>query len=151
MRLDYRRQEHMYRRIRTPARLLRLLCLISFGTLTSSMAKCTAEEPCAQFYFVQITDIHFGKDDNNQRARKVIESINGLPVKVEFVAQTGDLIHEKLAVESVVAEALEVIGTLKVPVHHVPGNHDVVRREHDALARIYKKTFGEFITSAKYK
>jgi 3',5'-cyclic AMP phosphodiesterase CpdA len=71
-------------------------------------------------------------------------------MKIEFVAETGDLTQQQLDDESVVAEALEVLGALKVPVYHVPGNHDIVRSKHDALAPIYKKHFGEFITEKEH-
>ena len=46
------------------------------------------------FYFVQMTDSHFGADDNLERGRRLVELINQLPVPVEFVAHTGDILAD---------------------------------------------------------
>jgi predicted MPP superfamily phosphohydrolase len=66
--------------------------------------------------FVHCTDIHHKGD--RAYLQSVIKRINA--ASPEFVCFTGDLIEEK----AFLAEALELIGTIRSPVYGVPGNHD---------------------------
>ena len=62
----------------------------------------------------------------------------------------GDLTQEKLENRSVVTNAIAILSQLKAPVHHVPGNHDILRRRHNVTSDIYKEHFGEFIEEEEY-
>lgn len=114
------------------------------------VAGCTRAEPAARtplatpasFYFVQLTDTHWGARDGIALTRRVVEMINDLPVKVEFVAVTGDLFSDSIRREEVVAEAVEVMKGLKVPVYYVPGNHDVLKEDVARTHSLFEKHFG---------
>jgi 3',5'-cyclic AMP phosphodiesterase CpdA len=103
-----------------------------------------------QFYFVQITDTHFGDEDNYERTRQVIQAINNLPLKIEFVVHTGDITMEMLEHTPTVNSVVELFKLLKPPVHYIPGNHDILRQKHDATMQAYRSHFGELITQYEY-
>ena len=77
------------------------------------------------FYFVQITDTHFGSDDNLERGRRVVERINQLPMPVAFVVHTGDILADLILDPRVVDQTLEVMSGLQPPLYYIPGNHEV--------------------------
>ncbi|MCK5160005.1 MAG: hypothetical protein KAQ99_00375, partial [Candidatus Aureabacteria bacterium] len=58
--------------------LISLLFIAEHGTY--------AQEPAeTHFYFVQITDTHFGEGDHLERTRKAVERINNLPMEIKCV------------------------------------------------------------------
>ncbi|MFH2141307.1 MAG: metallophosphoesterase [Bacteroidota bacterium] len=95
------------------------------------------------FYFVQISDTHLGEFSNDDRTEKIVNSINGLPFDIKFVAHTGDVFQNNVADKKVRSEAKEIFSKLKYPVFFVPGNHDI-------LASHYEKTRDAFIEFAGY-
>lgn len=108
------------------------------------------EQSTASFYFVQITDTHWGNGDNFERTRKAVEQINSLPMPIKCVIHTGDITNEKIEDESVVTKGLLILKDLKAPVHFVPGNHDILRSRHTETQKAYTKNFGSLITEAEY-
>ena len=110
-----------------------------------------AEAPAdAGVYFVQITDTHFGSRGNVERTAKAVRMINALPMKIQCVLHTGDITSERLTDEPTVASSLAVLKKLKAPLHLVPGNHDLVRRNHAEALAIYRKNYGKLLTEAQY-
>lgn len=105
------------------------------------------EVPRTQFHFVQITDTHFGSGDNFARAEQIATAVNRLPMPIEFVVHTGDIIMERLENPQVVARTREVLGRFRAPVYTLPGNHDLVRERHAAHLRIYREQFAELVTT----
>jgi 3',5'-cyclic-AMP phosphodiesterase len=80
--------------------------------------------------FVQITDTHFGPDKNYARhnyaswpcARDLVEIINNLPTKPDFVIHTGDVATQP-GVDAYELAA-ETFANLDMPIYFVVGNHD---------------------------
>ncbi|HEV3027513.1 MAG TPA: metallophosphoesterase [Planctomycetota bacterium] len=96
----------------------------------------------ADFMFVQISDTHIGfsKEPNKDPAstvREAIQKINALPKAPAFVLHTGDITH--LAKPAEFDAAAEVLKGLKVEVHYVPGEHDVLSDETKPYLERYGK------------
>lgn len=81
-------------------------------------------------YFVQISDTHIGPTpDYEQRghnalacAVRLVEEINRLPQRPDFVIHTGDVVAEPHPVAY--RQAAQVFASLDVPIYYVVGNHD---------------------------
>ena len=84
----------------------------------------------AHVYFVQISDTHFGPTVDYSRhgrfplpcARRVVEVINNLPVRPEFVVHTGDVVTDPHP--AAYRLAAETFSELETPIYYVNGNHD---------------------------
>ncbi len=79
-----------------------------------------------QFYFAQISDIHFGIQDSAERMLKVVDAINNTSLEIGFVADTGDVFNGTVLDESVNKLAKDAFAKFKMPVFHVAGNHDIM-------------------------
>ncbi|MBN2713553.1 MAG: metallophosphoesterase [Planctomycetes bacterium] len=131
----------------------RVILIFSFSVLFLAIALCNSHEPKennSKFFFVQITDTHFGDGDGIKRTRKVIEMINALPMQIECVVHTGDITMDKLDDKNIVESGLSVMNKLSVPVHYVPGNHDIVRNKLKSTSEVFSKKFGGLISTAEY-
>ncbi len=81
-------------------------------------------------YFVHMSDTHFGSARDFSRdghvaypcAVRLVEMINSLPTKPDFVVHTGDVVNDPDPVAY--ALAAEVLADLDVPIYFVTGNHD---------------------------
>jgi len=66
-----------------------------------------AENLSNNFYFVHLTDTHVGTENNLELMRRIVEQINALPMPVQCVVHTGDIVNygmeETLACISVIA------------------------------------------------
>lgn len=125
----------------TVAALTLLVCLSSAGE---------AETNGTHFYFVQVTDTHFGNYDHETRTRTVVQAINDLPMPIECVVLTGDIGSDNLTDPEITQLALAVLGELEPPLHYLPGNHDI---RPDSLARTieaYTTNFGELCGKVDY-
>jgi 3',5'-cyclic AMP phosphodiesterase CpdA len=85
--------------------------------------------PSPAFNFLQISDSHVGFDKPaNPNAlgtlKEAIEKVSKLAVKPAFMIHTGDITH--LSKPSEFDNADQVIGSAKLDVHYVPGEHDVI-------------------------
>jgi len=92
----------------------------------------------AHLRFAQIADTHLGILDNFARTRRIIDAINAWPDKIDFVAHTGDITHEKTD-SPLAQQARDLLGGLKPPLHCVPGNHDILG---PSMCEAYRSTFG---------
>lgn len=80
--------------------------------------------------FIQISDTHIGpsKDFLFQGvnayncASRLVETINALPFKPDFLIHTGDITNSPES--ECYAQAKEVLSKLKVPAYYATGNHD---------------------------
>jgi 3',5'-cyclic AMP phosphodiesterase CpdA len=137
------------------AKLL-FVCVVSIMVLLYSGGHIPtisgAQSASNQFYFAQITDTHVGQMgmDNEERTRQVIQAINNLPLKIQFVVHTGDITMEKLEDTPTVNDAIALFKLLKPPIHYIPGNHDILRQKHDLTMQAYRNHFGELITQQTY-
>lgn len=111
-------------------------CLVVIVFSAGGMA---AEKP---FYFVQISDLHWGARDGVALTRRTVETVNALSVKVEFVAVTGDLFSDSIKKETVLNDGLEAMKGLKAPVYYVPGNHDILKTDLAVTTKLFEKNFG---------
>lgn len=118
---------------------LTILFALSLGFVTSGLAK-DSNSLESSFYFVQITDTHLEDNDNFERAEKIIEKINALPFKVEFVIHTGDIFSDNIGDESALKAAKELFAGLKAPIYYVAGNHDI---KSEKTKNIYITNFGQ--------
>ena len=110
---------------------------------------CGAETPGKPWYFVQMTDTHWGARDGVALTRRVVESVNALAVEVEFVVVTGDLFSDSIKKEKVVADGLDAMKGLKAPVFYVPGNHDIVKTDIAQTVKLFEGRFGPLNRVAK--
>lgn len=86
--------------------------------------------PTETVYFVHISDTHFGPTREYARhgfrpypyAEAIVETINRLPQKPDFVVHTGDVTTDPDPAAYRLAR--EVLGRLEAPVYYVTGNHD---------------------------
>ncbi len=133
-----------------------LFCRVVLFTilLCAGVSAQTASDKNAagnHFYFVQITDTHFGQEDHAKRARQVIQAVNKLPLEIQFVVHTGDITMDKLEDVPTRADALAAFKLLKQPVHYIPGNHDILRQKHAVTTQAYRDHFGELVTQKEYE
>lgn len=92
------------------------------------------------FSFVVVADTHINEDDGvssspfhtnslaNARARHVFLDIAAMEPQPKFVVHLGDIVHPVPSLptfEEAVACFKEIVSPVAVPVHLVPGNHDV--------------------------
>ena len=113
-----------------------IVCIFTFSAFGEQGGNVTAD---ANFYFVQITDTHLYLKENLERTREIIEQINLLPFKVEFVVNTGDIMSDNIEGANAVKEAKKVFSKLKSPIYFVAGNHDASNEKAKA---VYIKNFG---------
>jgi len=86
--------------------------------------------PTETLYFVHISDTHFGPTTGYSRhgqvalpcAQRLVDVINSLPTKPDFVIHTGDVVTDPHPASY--ALAAETMADLQVPVYYVNGNHD---------------------------
>ena len=124
-----------------------LLIGIIFITCINNCSKERQEE---HFYFVQITDTHFETGDNLERTKKAVERINDLPMKIQCLVHTGDITTDKIEDKKLIDSGLFILEKLTVPVHYVPGNHDIFPEKLESTCKVYKENFGELISQAVY-
>ncbi|RFP21991.1 metallophosphoesterase [Duganella sp. BJB488] len=95
--------------------------------------KAMAAAGYEDFYFVQLSDSHWGyKGPANPEAqntlRQAVESVNALAVPPDFIVFTGDLTHttdDAAERRRRMAEFKQIVGGLKVKdVHFLAGEHD---------------------------
>lgn len=103
-------------------KLFAKLCKTFIILLFISFYAAAQTQDAEALYFVQITDTHLGQDF--QRTVKIIDKINSLPYKLDFIAHTGDIFDYKIA-PGLVKERFALFKKLSTPVYFVLGNADV--------------------------
>jgi len=103
-----------------------------------------AEHPAFEpFTFVQMSDAHVGKPKAAGTFRRAIESVEALRPRPEFLLITGDLAEKRRRNRR---QFRDILAGTRVPVHLVPGNHDVGNRISErslALVGRYRETYGD--------
>jgi 3',5'-cyclic-AMP phosphodiesterase len=79
----------------------------------------------------QISDLHIGNADSARRTEQVVAALSGLDPAPDAVIVTGDL--TQLGEPGEYDRVRELLAPLEMPVHTLPGNHDVRAALHDAL------------------
>jgi 3',5'-cyclic AMP phosphodiesterase CpdA len=103
-----------------------VLWTVSGGIPTSSLMG-SAQAAEGGFTFLQISDSHVGFDKAaNPSAlgtlQEAIAKVKALPNKPAFMLHTGDITH--LSKPKEFDDAAQVIGSVGLDVHYVPGEHD---------------------------
>ncbi len=106
--------------------------------------------PGTRFYFVQITDTHFGERDHLERTRRLVGQINRLPYEIACVVHTGDIFADNIADASVREAGLGVLRHLKAPLHLLPGNHDILPKDLEKTTAIFTQRVGPLSQEAEY-
>jgi len=107
----------------------------------------TAEAATDDFTFVQISDSHLGFDkpvNPNVTAtfQEALEDIAKLPKKPAFMIHTGDITH--LSKPAQFDTGAQLMGTTKLTLHTVPGEHDILEEDGKSyLNRFGKGTKGD--------
>lgn len=117
----------------------KILCVLVLSVLSVCVY---AAEP---FYFVQITDLHYGEPGMSERMNKIIDQINKLTFEVKAVIITGDITMEKILDINTVAQCKKDFAKLKPTVYYLPGNHDILARSPKTLEptrQAFEKYFG---------
>lgn len=112
------------------------ILLLVVGAMTIA---ASAED---RFYFVQITDTHWGSREGLALTSRAVAAINEIPLKFEFIVHTGDVTADAIADSNVVAKGLAIMKRLPAPVYYVPGNHDILRGDASETAQLFKRHFG---------
>lgn len=116
-------------------------------TVVSPFAACAADE---RFYFVQVTDCHFGTGDHAARMSNIVERINALPMPIACVVVTGDMTSDDITNAVMLAAATGTLARLTAPVHYLPGNHDILAKHLAATLTAYTNAFGPLASVAEY-
>lgn len=91
-------------------------------------------------YFAIISDTHIGPTADYNRhghkplpcAQRVVEVINNLPTKPDFVIHTGDIVTDPDP--AAYQLAAEVLSKIEAPTYFVNGNHDTAQDIHEYFA-----------------
>lgn len=119
-------------------RFLQLTALGGGAVFASALSGCVAGPPAAagaaDFYFVQLSDTHWGFEgaavnpDARGTLRKAVAAVNALPEPPDFIVFTGDLTHttdDPALRRKRLAEFKEIAAELRNPhVRFMPGEHD---------------------------
>lgn len=129
------------RRFKFYRMLIPFILFLVLSPLTN--AKTANTDP---FYFVQITDTHFGSPSSSERTSTIIDSINRLPYKIDFTVLSGDIFDKRIDDKNV-DEALNILKTLNMPLHFIAGNHDLAGYD----AAFYKEKIGKLNYNLEHK
>ena len=115
--------------------------------LVGAQGKKKKSDASSDFFFLQLSDTHWGYSGvSNPQAdvtlKKVVETINGVSVRPDFVVFTGDLTHKTddgAVRRKRMAEFKQIVSQLDIKtVHLMPGEHDA---DQDA-GRAFQENFG---------
>lgn len=114
----------------------------------SALAGASGRASYDDFYFVQLSDTHWGyqgpaNPQSSVTLRKAVAAVNALPHQPDFVVFTGDLTHttdDPTERRRRLAEFKQIVADLKVKtVRFMPGEHDASLDQGTA----YKELFGD--------
>lgn len=122
---------------------------------TAGAADRTAGQSAAydDFYFVQLSDTHWGFEgppnpDAKVTLKKAVAAVNGLAEQPDFVVFTGDLTHttdDPKERRKRMAEFRDIAANLRVKnVHFMPGEHDASLDKGEAYQEFFGKTHYTF-------
>jgi hypothetical protein len=115
---------------------------IAGGALLPDAAAASRPGRSAGLSFVQISDSHLGFDraanpDPAATLRATVAQIQALAVPPAFVVHTGDITH--LSQDQEFDDARQILSALSMPVHFIPGEHDV---QDEGTGAAYLRHFG---------
>ncbi len=107
----------------------------------------------SDFYFVQLSDTHWGfsgppNPDAANTLRKAVAAVNALAIAPDFIVFTGDLTHttdDPKERRQRMAQFRDIVGALKVKtVHFMPGEHDAALDNGAAFKEFFGPTHYSF-------
>jgi hypothetical protein len=114
---------------------------------------CLAGQPLpgdtAGFFFIQLSDTHWGEGDHLDRTKSIVTAIKNLPMKIECLVHTGDLTARTVCDTGALDSGLALLKSVNVPLHIVAGNHDIDKRHPETFA-FFQKRCGPFLDQAEY-
>jgi len=123
------------------------------GLAGCATAATTAKAAYDDFYFVQLSDTHWGyqgaaNPDAAVTLRKAVVAVNALAKPPEFIVFTGDLTHttdDPTERRRRLAEFKSIVADLKVKtVRFMPGEHDASLDRGAAYKELFGDTFYSF-------
>ncbi|TAM00246.1 MAG: metallophosphoesterase [Paraburkholderia sp.] len=130
------------------------LAALGGGVAFASALPGWAAERDADFFFVQLSDAHWGFEgpkvnpDSKGTLPKAIAAVNALPAKPDFVVFTGDLTHttdDPAVRRTRMHEFQSIIAALKVkPLYLMPGEHDASLDNGEAYRELFGQTHYTF-------
>ena len=132
------------------------LQLAAYGggaVFASGLPGLSLAAPDADFYFVQLSDAHWGYEgaanpDAANTLKKAIASVNALPTPPEFIIFTGDLTHTTDDPEERrrrMKEFKQIVSALNVKtVRFMPGEHDASLDNGAAFVELFGETHYTF-------
>lgn len=120
---------------------------------TLAAASDKAATAYGDFYFVQLSDSHWGfsgepNPDAANTLKKAVASVNALDVQPDFIVFTGDLTHttdDPQERRKRMAEFREIVSALKVKaIHFMPGEHDASLDNGAAFKEFFGQTHYTF-------
>jgi 3',5'-cyclic AMP phosphodiesterase CpdA len=107
------------------------------------IGEAAAAEPTSGFTFLQMSDSHIGFDkkanpDTLGTLQEAITKVKAMPNKPSFIVHTGDITHLSKPAEFDNADKL--FGESKLPVHWVPGEHDLIDEDR---GKAYLERYGK--------
>ena len=67
------------------------------------------------FYFVHMTDTHVGVENNLELTQKIVEQINNLPMHIQCIVHTGDIVNDGMEDTIAVSNAIFALEKLEAP------------------------------------
>lgn len=107
----------------------------------------------SDFYFVQLSDSHWGYNgpanpDAKNTLKKAVAAVNALEVQPDFIVFTGDLTHttdDPKERRQRLSEFREIVSELKIKaVHFMPGEHDASLDNGAAFIEYFGETHYSF-------
>jgi len=128
------------------------------AAFASGLAGCAQAQGMARgdredFYFVQLSDTHWGyqgpaNPDAHVTLPKAVAAVNALPTPPEFIVFTGDLTHttdDPAERRRRMAEFKRIVSDLQVKtVHFMPGEHDAALDRGAAFTELFGDTHYTF-------
>jgi hypothetical protein len=123
------------------------------GCATAGSGAAATGAAYDDFYFVQLSDTHWGFEgppnpEAKNTLKKAVAAVNGLAEQPDFVIFTGDLTHttdDPKERRKRMAEVRDIIADLKVKtVRFIPGEHDASLDRGEAFQEFFGKTHYTF-------
>jgi len=102
------------------------------------------------FYFVHLTDTHIGTENNLEITQEIVEQINNLPMPIQCIVHTGDIVNYGMEDTPAVINAKAAFEQLEAPLLIIPGNHDIRWRNLEETKDAYMEHFGSLITENEF-
>ena len=132
---------------------LQLAALGGGAVFASGLPGLSLAAAGADFYFVQLSDAHWGyqgpaNPDAANTLKKAVASVNALPMPPDFIVFTGDLTHttdDPVERRRRMKEFKEIVAALNVKtIHFMPGEHDASLDNGAAFQELFGETHYTF-------